>query len=311
MPNDNNKKHNVLSPGLQYSFAAVSSCLEHSFMHPVDVAVHRWQNARNKDRSVQFHQAVFANNGAITLQQKLSLLYNGFLVSGFHKTLGRTFKYGSQPLVVAKFDEQFGEPIRAKFGDKAGNQLVAACAGAAVGVGETIFTPLDKFKIQRQFGFVGNFWQFLQLERWHSYSGIGPAIARNVPGSFALFFASNGVKDYFAKQNQDKNGNPDLSIGQHFAAASAGAVSAMVVTNPQEVVKTRVMAQQGKVSSLSIFRQTVATEGASTLWRGLFLRSVFAIPKLGIPLTLSFFLPEAYGRYQESTKSNSSTNRPK
>jgi hypothetical protein len=318
MPNDSNNKHIALSPALQYSFAALSSCFEHTFIHPVDNAVHRLQNATEAEkaktyaqRMLNFNRIIFTNNGAVTIPQKVVLLYKGFFVSGLHKTLSRTFKYGTQPIIAASIEHHLGPSIRASLGSQTGSQMIGALAGAAVGIGETVFTPLDRYKILRQLGFNGSFTQFLQTERMAVFKGLGAAIARNVPGSFALFFASSGMKSHFVRQNIEKKGNPDLSLSQHFMSATVGAVAATVTTNPQEVVKTRVMARQGNASAFSILKQTVVNEGVSTLGRGLFLRSIFAIPKLGIPMTLSFFLPEAYQRYQERSKSTSThTPRP-
>lgn len=92
-------------------------------------------------------------------------------------------------------------------------------------------------------------------------------MARNAPGSFALFGASAVTKEYvLGVQDYSK-----ATWGQNFIASIAGAVASITVAAPLDVVKTRIQNAnfERKVSGVAVVKELVRNEGASAFFKGL------------------------------------------
>ena len=77
---------------------------------------------------------------------------------------------------------------------------MSATAGSLIGIGEVVLLPLDVLKIKRQTNpesFRGRgFLKIIQDEGLGLYRGWGWTMARNAPGSFALFGGNSFAKEY-------------------------------------------------------------------------------------------------------------------
>merc|ERR1712156_1032880 len=111
--------------------------------------------------------------------------------------LQRTYKYSAQPILRNYMARNHGEAFAKTFGKGNSRDMTNALAGAAVGIGEVVLLPLDVLKIKSQTnpevlkgrGVV----DLVVKENFKLYRGIGWTMARNCPGSFALFEANSLV----------------------------------------------------------------------------------------------------------------------
>jgi hypothetical protein len=119
-----------------------------------------------------------------------------------------------------------------------------------VGIGEVLILPLDVLKIKSQTnpqalagrGIV----DIVLTEQMKLYRGGAWTAARNAKGSFALFGASALTKEYlFALDSYHK-----ATFTQNLISSSIGAIASVFVSNPFDVIKTRI---QNKVCHLHCF----------------------------------------------------------
>ena len=134
-----------------------------------------------------------------------------------------------------------------------------------------VLLPLDVLKIKRQVNpeaFRGrSFARILAEEGTALYRGWGWTMARNAPGSFALFGASAFTKDYvLGVEDYSK-----ATWGENFVASVAGAVASITVVAPLDVVKTRIQQAnfEKKVSGVTVVRDLVRNEGVGAFFKGL------------------------------------------
>ncbi|KAG6818884.1 hypothetical protein H0H93_000621, partial [Arthromyces matolae] len=162
------------------------------------------------------------------------------------------------------------------FGERKGKLVMQATAGSLTGIGEVVLLPLDALKIKRQVNpeaFRGRGVIRIFLEEGTTlYRGWGWTMARNAPGSFALFGASAFTKDYVL-------GVSDYSKAtwtQNFIASIAGAVASITVAAPLDVVKTRIQNAnfEHKVNGFKVVSELVKNEGVSAFFKGLTPKSL-------------------------------------
>ena len=110
------------------------------------------------------------------------------------------------------------------------------------------------------------------------YRGWGWTMARNAPGSFALFGGSAFTKEYIL-------GVSDYSKAtwtQNFIASVGGAVASITVAAPLDVVKTRIQNAnfEKKVSGVKVVKDLLKNEGPGAFFKGLTpkVRSILAYP---------------------------------
>jgi hypothetical protein len=107
-----------------------------------------------------------------------------------------------------------------------------ATAGSIIGIGEVVLLPLDALKIKMQTNahLYANksFLQILRDEGFGLYRGVSWTIARNAPGSFALFGGSAIVKEYVFKLEDYSK----ATFFQNFAASVSGAFFSITLSAP-------------------------------------------------------------------------------
>ncbi|KAJ4489960.1 mitochondrial carrier domain-containing protein [Lentinula aciculospora] len=152
------------------------------------------------------------------------------------------------------------------------------------GIGEVVLLPLDVLKIKRQVNpeaFRGRgIIRIIAEENTALYRGWGWTMARNAPGSFALFGASAVTKDYVL-------GVTDYSQAtwtQNFIASIAGAVASITVAAPLDTVKTRIQNAnfENKVNGAVVIKDLIKNEGITAFFKGL-------TPKIIIMLDLLIY----------------------
>jgi len=194
----------VKKSGLPYLIgSSTSGVLEIALFHPVDTVAKRLMSSQKSvflaggkgiDTTV-LSSIIFKENVGKGVFTKLYGLFPGASFGVVYKVLQRTYKWGGQPLAKGAMDVRFGEAYRNAFGKKNGNDLMHASAGALIGAGEVFLLPLDVLKIKMQVnpealagrGVIDIF----KNEGFALYRGWNWTIARNMPGSFALFGANS------------------------------------------------------------------------------------------------------------------------
>lgn len=131
--------------------------------------------------------------------------------------------------------------------------------------------PLDVLKIKRQTNpeaFRGRgLFRIVADEGFGLYRGWGWTMARNAPGSFALFGGSAFTKEYVF-------GLTDYGSAtwtQNFVASIAGAVASITVAAPLDVIKTRIQNQnfESTERGLVIIKDLIKNEGMTAFFKGL------------------------------------------
>lgn len=178
------------------TIAGVSELL---LFHPVDTIAKRLMT--NESRLVvsgsmsmtvtNVNHAVFRDAAHAGVLSKVGSLFPGIGFGGAYKILQRCYKFGGQPIVRDWMSKRYGPDFSAQFGPKTGSTLLSACAGSLIGIGEVILLPLDALKIKAQTApeqIKGRgIFEIFAKEGWGLYRGAGWTVARNAPGSFALF----------------------------------------------------------------------------------------------------------------------------
>jgi len=127
------------------------------------------------------------------------------------------------------------------------------------------------------------------------YRGWGWTMARNAPGSFALFGASAVTKEYVL-------GVTDYSKAtwaENFIASIAGAVASITVAAPLDTVKTRIQNAnfERKVHGITVIKDLIKNEGPTAFFKGLTPKILVVGPKLVFSYTLAQSLIPLFSKY--------------
>ena len=168
--------------------SGVSGFAELAVFHPVDTVAKRLMSNKEQWRG-RVNEIVFkdaANAGVLT---KWGSLFPGVGFGAAYKALQRTSS--AKPYVYEYINKNHSDTLSSK-------TLQQAVSGSIMGIGEVVLLPLDVLKIKAQTnpevlrgrGFVN----LVQTEGLRLYAGIGWTMARNAPGSFALFGGNSLAK---------------------------------------------------------------------------------------------------------------------
>ncbi|WFD43464.1 high copy suppressor of abf2 [Malassezia psittaci] len=277
--------------------SGTSGIAELMVFHPVDTVAKRLMS--NKDKALSITQVVFKDKARASLGTRFVSLFPGLGYAAGYKVLQRIYKYGGQPyfndFLTANYKKQFEN----WFGERTGKSIMAATAGSLTGIGEVVLLPLDVLKIKRQtnpesFRSRG-FLRILADENFNLYRGWGWTMARNAPGSFALFGGSAFTKEYiFGLKNYS-----DATWSQNFVASIGGSVASITVAAPLDVVKTRIQNAnfESKVGGVTIMKDMIKNEGISAFFKGLTPKVLVVGPKLVFSFTLAQSLIPYFGKY--------------
>jgi len=281
----------------QIGAATIAGALEIGLFHPLDTAGKRLMSYEKRIAGNGFgetmgnvNSAVFKKHAQDSAFTKFKYLYPGSLYAFSYKVLQRVYKFGGQPIVR---DFMRGNQTIDKTFDIFGSKkkmMIDATSGSLIGIGEVILLPLDRLKILMQTNpeALGGRTAFQVMRSegiMAGYAGIGATITRNAPGSFFLFGGTAFCKDViFGLENYS-----DATWAQNFAASTCGSVASVALTNPMDVIKTRVQNKQfgEKVSAGHVIKQLLKNEGATAFFKGLSPKLVASVPKLVFAYTVT------------------------
>merc|ERR1712230_144830 len=276
--------------------SGTSGIAELIIFHPVDTVAKRLMS--NKVTGKPLMEVVFREHANAKAGQKFLSLFPGLGYAAGYKVLQRVYKFGGQPYFNDFLSKNFKSSFTNAFGEKNGKAMMAATAGSLTGIGEIVLLPLDVLKIKRQtnpeaFRSRG-FMRIVADEGFGLYRGASWTVARNAPGSFALFGGSAVVKEYVFHTDYRT-----VSWYQNFVALVAGAVASISVSQPLDVIKTRIQNQnfESKQSGLSVVRELIKNEGMSAFFKGLTPKILIVGPKLVMGYSVAQSLIPLFGRY--------------
>merc|ERR1739841_43157 len=116
------------------------------------------------------------------------------------------------------------------------------------------------------------------------YRGAGWTIARNAPGSFALFGGNSLAKSYMGVSEDQP-----ATWAQDASASTAGAIASISVAQPLDVVKTRIQNRpfNSPESGVSIITNLMKNEGVGGFFKGLTPKLMVVGPKLVFSFTVA------------------------
>lgn len=165
----------------------------------------------------------YAKSGAL---RKYGSLFPGLGFATAYKVSQRVYKWTGQLYVKDALNKYYGKQFTQAFGKNHGRTMMHATAGSMIGIGEVVLLPLDILKIKAQTNPASiagrNIFQIFYKEGFaNMYRGTGWTIARNAPGSFALFGGSALCKESLFHL---KNYN-DATFAQVFIGPAVCAIS--------------------------------------------------------------------------------------
>ena len=207
-------------------------------------------------------------------------MYPGTKFALNYKVLQRTYKYGGHSILNSYISNDY---------DTKNTKIIKqAFSGAIIGAGEVVLLPLDILKIKSQTNpehFKNR--SMLSILRSYSmrnlYKGTGWTIARNVPGSFALFgtnsIIKNGIMDI---QPGQKSTLMQTSISSTFSSFAS-----ILVSSPMDVIKTRIQASENKENGRKIIKEIIIKEGPGSCFKGIIPKLTVVGPKLIYSFTVA------------------------
>ncbi|RPD54435.1 mitochondrial carrier [Lentinus tigrinus ALCF2SS1-7] len=279
--------------------SGASGIAELLVFHPVDTIAKRLMSNKSKVSASTLSTVIFKDYATAPLGRRLLSLFPGLGYAAGYKVTQRIYKYGGQPWFSDILSRNYKDSFTNAFGERKGKMMMQATAGSLTGIGEVVLLPLDALKIKRQVNpeaFRGRGVVRIFLEEGTTlYRGWGWTMARNAPGSFALFGASAVTKEYvFGIQDYHK-----ATWGQNFVASIAGAVASITVAAPLDTVKTRIQNAnfESKVSGMTVVKDLIKNEGPGALFKGLTPKILVVGPKLVFSYTLAQSLIPWFSKY--------------
>lgn len=279
--------------------SATAGIAEIGVFHPVDTISKRLMSNHTKVTSLhELNKVIFRDQASQALGKRLFSLFPGLGYAACYKILQRVYKYGGQPFANEFLTKNFKDTYDAAFGPKTGKALMSATAGSLIGIGEVVLLPLDVLKIKRQTNpesFRGRgFLKIIQDEGLGLYRGWGWTMARNAPGSFALFGGNSFAKEYiFGLKDYSQ-----ATWSQNFITSIFGASASLIVSAPLDVIKTRIQNRnfENPESGFTILKNMFKNEGITAFFKGLTPKLLTTGPKLVFSFTLAQSLIPAFDK---------------
>lgn len=278
--------------------ATMAGTLEIVFFHPFDTIAKRLMSnqasLRSADASMtqNLNKIIFKQHATSNFTAKVAYLYPGSSYAMVYKVLQRVYKFAGQPLVRDGINKNCGSGFKNAFGSKS-KLMTESVAGCLIGIGEVVLLPLDRLKVLSQTneavlknrGLFG----IIRAEGVRGlYAGTVVTMSRNAPGSFCLFGGTAFAKELMGLTDYSK-----ATFFQNSVASLMGSCLSITVTNPMDVVKTRIQNKDfnNATSGATIIAQIMKEEGFGAFFKGLTPKVVASAPKLVFAYTMTeYFL---------------------
>lgn len=276
--------------------ATLAGTLEIAVFHPFDTIAKRLMSNKTPVRGENFgatmsnlNQVIFKKHANSSIVEKIKYVYPGSMYAVSYKVLQRVYKFAGQPIVKRAIDDNCGSQMKSTFGKKGSKLMTESVAGCLIGIGEVVLLPLDRLKVLSQTNQEAlkgrSALSILWSEGRGMYAGTLVTVARNAPGSFSLFGGAAFTKDFlFGLDDYSK-----ATFFQNSVASLVGSIASISITNPMDVVKTRIQNKNlgEKHHGLKILGEIVREEGFGGFCKGLTPKIVASAPKLVFAYTLT------------------------
>lgn len=255
--------------------------LELCVFHPVDTVAKRLMVNRGNLTSANW-QKVLLQDASSRIRGKLISLFPGLGIAVVYKVTQRAYVWGGQPVLKELLMSSY------QIHEKIGQTLCDGLAGAVMGAGEVVLLPLNALKTKAQTNASHRSQDALRMIRLQGimklYAGWQWTVARNIPGSFALFGTSAWVKHgVFGLSNQN-----EATLLQNIAASAAGSVASILVACPLDIVKTRIQSGMfGDRTGICIAAGVMQTHGITGFFKGVFPKVAVVAPKIIFSFTIA------------------------
>jgi hypothetical protein len=238
--------------------------------------------SRDRFSSSNWRAVLLQGGEASCIIGKMRALFPGISFGAAYKVTQRAYVWGGQPIVKEILKQRY------RVHDKCGKTMCDGLAGAMMGMGEVALLPLNALKTRAQTNPEYRAQGVVDLLRRHGvrqlYAGWQWTIARNVPGSFALFGANALVKEHVFGLQDHK----DATLVQTAVSSTAGCVSSILVACPLDVVKTRIQSGTfGDQGGMQIMRNIAKEEGLGAFFKGAAPKVITVAPKLIFSFTIA------------------------
>ncbi|KAH9483537.1 Mitochondrial GTP/GDP carrier protein 1 [Psilocybe cubensis] len=295
-PSSSNGKDSAAARVLGSGTSGIAELL---IFHPVDTVAKRLMSNKAKVSASTLSPIIFRDAASKPLVTKFLSLFPGLGYAAGYKVAQRVYKFGGQPWFNDIINKHYKSSFTNTFGERKGKMMMQATAGSLTGIGEVVLLPLDALKIKRQVNpeaFRGRGVVRIFMEEGTTlYRGWGWTMARNAPGSFALFGASAVTKEYVLGVSDYSK----ATWGQNFIASIAGAVASITVAAPLDTVKTRIQNAnfERKVHGVTVVKELIKNEGPTAFFKGLTPKILVVGPKLVFSYTLAQSLIPLFSKY--------------
>lgn len=307
-----NKLTNTRAPA-----ATIAGFLEIGIFHPFDTVAKRLMTnktslfaASDSQQSLasKLNAVVFKHHAQSSALQKVLYLYPGSFYAVIYKVFQRIYKFAGQPLVRDYIDKHHRHSAAFTWLGAGQEQFLReGTAGCLIGMGEVFLLPLDRLKVLSQVNEAAMKKGLVALVRQEGirgmYTGIGITICRNAPGSFALFggaaFTKNtifGLRDEHHRLGSGEPKKVKASVAQNMAASCVGACLSITVSNPMDVIKTRMQhaTHDVRVSTGKTIALIIREEGVFfPFFKGLTPKILASAPKLIFTYSMTEYLYHA------------------
>ncbi|AYU75669.1 MCP13 / mitochondrial carrier protein [Leishmania donovani] len=275
--------------------ATAAGILEIAFFHPFDTTAKRLMANKGSimrgsmgETAANLNMIVFKKHADAGFLRKVVYLYPGSLYATVYKVFQRVYKFAGQPLVRDFLSSNYRDGFKRYCGE-AHKVMEDATAGCLIGLGEVFLLPLDRLKVLSQTNEAAMRSGLLPLLRQEGfrgmYAGTVVTMCRNAPGSFCLFGGTAFTKGYIFGLSDYRH----ATLFQNMCASTVGACVAIAISNPMDVVKTRVQQQTDaeRRSGMTMATAMLKEEGVLSFFKGLTPKIIASAPKLIFAYTMT------------------------
>jgi hypothetical protein len=296
---------------LKESFGAASMAglIETTTFHPFDTMSKRLQKnvgplrVDGETLGQGFARVALRVTPESTMPQVMGGLYSGLGWGLGYKFFQRGFKIGLQKPLQKEIQHAYGDEFESLFGKRA-NVVTQGIAGMILGVGEIALLPLDAYKIKSQTNKAAyQGMSVLDIARKENlFKGMGLTIMRNSIGSFALFAVPELLKTEVMGYDTDSK----VPLLSNIALKGAGAIASIVIASPPDVVRTRVLSEKAKVSSVRLGFNMFVNEGVGAFFKGSLMKVIMQGPKLAFAMCITDGIVDYLKERREKNEQSSS-----
>lgn len=273
------KKNDTYGAISSYLAAGSAAFVQTTGTHPLDTAAKRLQNYRNmKDLSPEMKSSM-TKVYSILYPNPYDSLWSGYQAAVVYRVVAATVTFGSQRQIQEYLEHEYGDRIAQVAGKKCQSITTHALAGFVFAPLDVLFLPFDRWKVLRQVNNTTPIFALIQNEGRYLYAGAAVTCVRNCMSFPVMFGVSSWCQHYFPQMDT-------IPFSQRLISSCTGAVAAVVVSNPTDVIKTRMQTasyasfSNKPLSARALMTEIYKKEGMRGFASGIVPRLLSIVPRL-------------------------------